>query len=60
MLKIKTAILFHSTMHLLVYHLISVLSVVFMLGFMEELSDLEELGYKVPENEIDLNIITEG
>ena len=25
-----------------------------------ELSDLEGLGYKVPENEIDLNIITEG
>lgn len=25
-----------------------------------ELSDLENLGYKVPENEIDLNIITEG
>ena len=24
-----------------------------------ELSDLENLGYKVPENEIDLNIITE-
>lgn len=24
-----------------------------------ELNDLENLGYKVPENEIDLNIITE-
>ena len=38
MLRIKTAILFHSTMHLLMYYLISVLSVVFMLGFVEELT----------------------
>lgn len=38
MLRIKTAILFHSMMQVMVYYLISLLSVVFMLGFTEELT----------------------
>jgi hypothetical protein len=38
MLRIKIAILFHSMMQVMVYYLISLLSVVFMLGFTEELT----------------------
>lgn len=38
MLRIKTAILFHSMMQVMVYYLISLLTVVFMLGFTEELT----------------------
>lgn len=38
MLRIKIAILFHSMMQVMIYYLISLLSVVFMLGFTEELT----------------------
>ena len=38
MLRIKTAILFHAMMQVMVYYLIGLLSVVFMLGFTEELT----------------------